>query len=113
VRIGTFAGAAGGNAVNGVTKTGPSVALTQYGEVVDVTAIVDAGDRTGVDTVWGPEALYGHFGLDLVGPNWVFWIGDLDITSYFLCDMLALSMCAILPPLAMRPKPSSAPSRLC
>ena len=59
--LGAFAGAAGGNAVNGVTKTGPSMALTQYEEVVEVTAIVGAGDRTGVDTVWGSRGALRAF----------------------------------------------------
>ncbi|XDA98675.1 glycosyl hydrolase family 28-related protein [Sulfitobacter sp. LCG007] len=94
VRIAAFAGGAGGNPVPGVTVTGPGVALESYGTVTEVSAIVGAGQRGGVDLVWGPAALYGHFGLDLTGQNGgVVRIDDLvieDITSAFLRDMLAL-----------------------
>ena len=69
VRIAGWAGGAGGAHVSGVAETGPAVALTSYGEVVEVSAIVGAGARTGVDMVWGTDALYGHFGLDLTGPS--------------------------------------------
>ena len=68
--------------------------LTSYGKVVEVTAIVGAGSRGGVDMVWGRSALYGHFGLDLTGANGgVVRIDDIeitDITSVFLRDMLSL-----------------------
>lgn len=94
VRIAAWAGGAGGAHVDGVTETGPSVTLTTYGEVVEVTAIVGAGLRGGVDMVWGPSALYGHFGLDLTGATGgVVRIDDIeivDITGAFLRDMLSL-----------------------
>lgn len=94
VRIAGWAGGAGGAHVGGVTETGPAVTLTSYGEVVEVTAIVGAGLRGGVDMVWGPGALYGHFGLDLTGPSGgVVRIEDIeivDITAVFLRDMLSL-----------------------
>ena len=93
VRIAAFAGGAGGTAVPGVVDTGPSVALSSYGEVVEVSAIVGAGNRNGVDMVWGPDALYGHFGLDLTGQNGgIVRIDDViieDITSAFLRDLVA------------------------
>ncbi len=92
VRIAAWAGGSGGSHVGGVTETGPSVTLTGYGEVVEVTAIVGTGQRTGVDMVWGPEALYGHFGLDLTGSNGgIVRIDDIeivDITSAFLRTMM-------------------------
>lgn len=69
VRIGAWAGAAGGGHVNGVVETGPSTTLTTYGEVVEITAIVGSGGRNGVDLVWGLDAVFGHFGIDLTGPN--------------------------------------------
>ena len=93
VRIGAFAGGAGGTAITGVTTTGTSTALTTYGEVVEVSAIVGTGNRGGVDMVWGRAALYGHFGIDLTGQNGgVIRIDDIeieDITSAFLPGMLA------------------------
>ncbi|WP_028955100.1 glycosyl hydrolase family 28-related protein [Sulfitobacter sp. 20_GPM-1509m] len=93
VRIAGYAAAAGGGNVPGVDQTGDSVALTTYGEVVEVSAIIGTGDRNGVDLVWGTQAIYGHFGLDLTGPNGgVVRIDDIvieDVTSVFLRDMLA------------------------
>ena len=92
VRIAAWAGGAGGAHVSGVNETGNSVSLTSYGEIVEVSAIVGAGQRTGVDMVWGRAPLYGHFGLDLTGPNGgVVRVDDIvieDITSAFHRDMM-------------------------
>jgi hypothetical protein len=92
VRVAGWAGGAGGAAVTGLPAAGPSVALTAYGEVVEVSAIVGTGLRTGVDMVWGGGALYGHFGLDLTGPSGgVVRIDDIaieDVTSAFLRKMM-------------------------
>lgn len=92
VRIAGWAGGAGGVGVQGLTTTGPSVALTTYGEIVEVSAIVGSGLRTGVDMVWGAQALYGHFGLDLTGPSGgVVRIDDIrieDVTAAFLRTMM-------------------------
>ncbi len=92
VRIAAWAGGAGGAEVTGLTTTGPSVALTAYGQVVEVSAIVGTGSRTGVDLRWTPAALYGHFGLDLTGPNGgIVRIDDLvveDITGVFHRKMM-------------------------
>ncbi|GHF44375.1 glycosyl hydrolase family 28-related protein [Seohaeicola zhoushanensis] len=94
VRIAAWAGGAGGAHVGGVTETGPSVALTTYGQVVEVAAIVGTGSRGGVDMAWGTGALYGHFGLDLTGPTGgIVRIDDIvieDVTAFFLRDMLNL-----------------------
>ncbi|MCU0856120.1 MAG: right-handed parallel beta-helix repeat-containing protein, partial [Rhodobacteraceae bacterium] len=91
VRIGGWAGGAGGAAVAGLPAAGPSVALTGYGQVVEVSAIVGTGRRTGVDMVWGGGAVYGHFGLDLTGPaGGVVRIDDIaieDVTGAFLRTM--------------------------
>ena len=92
VRIAGWAGAAGGGHVGGLTEVGPSVALSQYGEVVEVSAIVGPGMRGGVDMVWGRVPIFGHFGLDLTGATGgVVRIDDIvieDITSVFLRDMM-------------------------
>lgn len=94
VRIAAYAGRAGGGAVSGVQTTGPAVTLTSYGTIVEVSAIIGAGNRGGVNMVWGPDAIYGHFGLDLTGPNGgVVRIDDIiveDVTGVFLRDMLAM-----------------------
>ena len=92
VRIAGWAGSAGGGAVTGIPLSGPEVALTSYGTTVTVTAIVGAGNRSGVDMVWGGSAAYGHFGLDLTGPTGgVVRIDDIeieDITGAFLRTMM-------------------------
>ncbi|WP_338550754.1 glycosyl hydrolase family 28-related protein [Roseovarius phycicola] len=91
VRIAGWAGGAGGAHVAGLTETGPSVALTNYGAVVELSAIVGSGARGGVDMPWGTEPLYGHFGLDLTGGNGgVVRIDDIeimDISNVFLRDI--------------------------
>ncbi|MCB1342001.1 MAG: right-handed parallel beta-helix repeat-containing protein [Pseudooceanicola sp.] len=93
-RIAGWAGGAGGVHVGGVVETGPSVTLTTYGQVVEVSAIVGTGTRGGVDMAWGPGALYGHFGLDLTGATGgIVRIDDIaieDVTAFFLRDMLSL-----------------------
>lgn len=92
VRIAGWAGGAGNAHVTGVIETGPSVQLTAYGKVETVEAIVGTGTRQGVDMSWGTAALFGHFGLDLTGPNGgVVRIDDIeveDVTSVFLRNML-------------------------
>ncbi len=92
VRIAAWAGGAGGVAVGGLTLTGPSVALTAYGQVVTVSAIIGSGIRGGVNMVWGTTPIYGHFGLDLTGANsGVVRIDDIiieDITGAYLRDYL-------------------------
>lgn len=93
VRIAAWAGRANDTNV-AVPSTGPAVALTSYGEVVTVSAIIGAGNRTGVDMIWGTEPVYGHFGLDLTGANGgVVRIDDIvieDVTDVFFRKMLDL-----------------------
>ncbi|QBF30292.1 glycosyl hydrolase family 28-related protein [Thalassococcus sp. S3] len=92
VRIAGWAGGAGGGHVNNVLEVGPTEAISTYGDIVEVSAIVGIGNRQGVDMVWGRNALYGHFGLDLTGPNGgIVRIDDIeitDITSAFLRDLM-------------------------
>lgn len=92
VRIAAYAGAAGGSPVSGVTTTGPATALTAYGDVVEITAIVGTGTRPGVDMPWGRTAMFGHFGIELSGANGgVIRVDDIeieDITSAFLRTMM-------------------------
>jgi len=93
VRIAGWAGQAGGSHLDGVIEVGPSVSLTSYGEVVEISAIIGTGQRNGVDMVWA-DANYGHIGLDLTGSNGgVVRIDDfeiVDITGAFLRDMLGI-----------------------
>lgn len=92
VRIAGWAGAAGGVNVAGVPQVGASVALTTYGQVVTLQAIIGTGSRMGVDMPWGRTAMFGHFGIDLTGLNGgVVRIDDIeieDVTSVFLRKMM-------------------------
>ncbi|NNE88927.1 MAG: right-handed parallel beta-helix repeat-containing protein [Silicimonas sp.] len=92
VRIAGWAGDAGGSAVSGVTATGAAVLLSSYGEVVEVSAIIGTGARTGVDMTWGDPVAYGHFGLDLTGATGgIVRIDDIlieDVTSVFYRTMM-------------------------
>lgn len=94
VRIAGYAAQANGAAVSGITTTGQSVSLTTYGGVLEVSAIIGAGNRGGVDLVWGAAPVYGHFGIDLTGPNGgVVRIDDIvieDVTSVFLRDIVSV-----------------------
>jgi hypothetical protein len=93
VRIAGYAARANGSLVSNVQGFAPFVTLTSYGEVIEVSAIVGGGNRGGVDLVWGTEPIYGHFGIDLVGPNGgIVRVDDIeieDVTSVFLRDMLS------------------------
>ncbi|MCT8329987.1 right-handed parallel beta-helix repeat-containing protein [Albidovulum sediminis] len=92
VRIAAWAGAAGNAHLAGVVETGASLALTAYGKVETVQAIIGTGARQGVDMAWGTAAIFGHVGLDLTGTNGgVVRIDDIeveDITSAFLRTMM-------------------------
>ncbi|MEM8980432.1 MAG: glycosyl hydrolase family 28-related protein [Pseudomonadota bacterium] len=91
VRIAGFAATSAGAAVPDVVVSGAALTPDTYGEIYEVSALVGQGNRSGVDMVWGPDAAYGHFGLDLIGATGgVVRIDDLeveDITTYFLRDM--------------------------
>ncbi|MGR3661041.1 MAG: right-handed parallel beta-helix repeat-containing protein [Paracoccaceae bacterium] len=92
VRIAGWAGGAGNAHVSGLVETGVSVSLTAYGEIVEVSAIIGTGARSGVDMVWGDGAIYGHLGLDLTGSNGgLVRVDDIvieDITSAFHRNMM-------------------------
>ncbi len=87
VRIAGWPGQSGSLPVSGLTTFGTSVALTNYGEVVEVAAIIGSGPRTGVDLHWGDPVIYGHLGLDLTGATGaIIRIDDVeveDVTSVF------------------------------
>jgi len=93
IRIAGWPGRAGGSELTGVTTFGPTVSITGYGDVAEVSAIIGTGQRNGVDMVWA-EANYGHIGLDFTGANGcVLRVDDIlieDITSAFLRDMLGI-----------------------
>ena len=92
VRIAAWAGNAASQNLGGVPQVGPSTALTAYGSVVTVSAIIATGSRTGVDMPWGPAASFGHVGLDLTGPNGgqvrIDAIEVEDVTGVFLRKMM-------------------------
>ncbi len=92
VRVAAWAGQSGGAHAAGLVETGTSVALTGYGEVVEVSAIVGTGPRTGVDFAWTTDAIYGHFGIDLTGAaGGIVRVDDIeieDVTSVFHRTMM-------------------------
>lgn len=94
VRIAGWAGKSNGSHLGGVDETGPSVALSRYGEIVEVSAIVGTGARSGVDMAWGVDADYGHFGLDLTGDSGgVVRIDDIeirDVTNEFIRELISI-----------------------
>lgn len=93
VRIAGYPADSAGNQVGGTVTVGPATALTSYGTVVTVTAIIGSGNRQGVDMTWGTAPVYGHLGLDLTGPSGgVVRIDDItieDVTSVFHSDMFS------------------------
>lgn len=92
VRIAGWAGDGSRNHVGGLVEEGATTALTTYGEVVEVSAIVGVGARNGVDMSWGTQPIYGHFGLDLIGSNGgairIELIRIEDITSAFIPSLI-------------------------
>ena len=94
VRIGGYPAYGNGARVNGLPEFSAFTTLQNYGEVVEIKAIVGTGSRGGVDLVWGAEPVYGHFGIDLVGPNGgIIRVDDIqieDVTSVFLRDMISI-----------------------
>ena len=92
VRIAGWAGDGARNHVEGVVEAGPAASLTRYGEVVEVSAIVGVGFRSGVHMSWGTKAVFGHFGLDLVGSNG----GAIRIESIRIEDVTTAFIPALL-----------------
>ncbi|MFN3993069.1 MAG: right-handed parallel beta-helix repeat-containing protein [Tabrizicola flagellatus] len=92
VRIAAWAGDVSGQNVAGVPQTGPAVALTAYGQVVTVSAIISPASRTGVDLPWSLQTVYAHVGLDLTGANGgVVRIDDIeveDVTNIFIRKLM-------------------------
>jgi hypothetical protein len=93
VRIAGYAATSNGNNVASAVQVGPATALTAYGTVTTITAIIGSGNRQGVDMPWGIAPVYGHLGLDLTGPSGgVVRIDDItieDVTSVFHNDMFS------------------------
>ena len=92
VRIAAWVGDSAYAHVASVAQTGPETAIGGYGEVVEVSAIVGAGARTGVDMVWGGSSIYAHVGLDLTGATGgILRIEDIrveDVTNVFHRSMM-------------------------
>ena len=92
VRISGWAGQSGSSHVGGLIENGPSTLLTNYGEVVEISAIIGSGARTGVDMVWGEPVIYGHLGLDFTGPSGgILRVDDVrveDVTHVFHRTMM-------------------------
>lgn len=91
-RIGGWAGTSGDTHVTGVTEQGPLTTLTSYGDVVEISAIVGTGFRTGVDMPWGIAPAYGHLGIEFEGASGgIVRIEDIqieDVTHLFHRKMM-------------------------
>ncbi len=94
ISVAAWAGTAAGTQVGGLTTSGPVTTLTQYGDIVEISAIVGTGARPGVDMVWPVSVAFAHFGLDLTGPTGgVVRIDDIiieDVTSLYTTDILGV-----------------------
>ncbi|AUH34142.1 glycosyl hydrolase family 28-related protein [Paracoccus tegillarcae] len=91
-RIAAFAGDSQRNNVSNVPQAAQAVALPNYGEIIEISAIIGVGARNGVDLSWGTVPIYGHFGLDLTGPNGgsvrIESIRIEDVTSAFIPELI-------------------------
>ncbi|MGN7869162.1 glycosyl hydrolase family 28-related protein [Paracoccus sp. 22332] len=91
-RIAGWAGNGSRAHVDGLVEVGPTVPMTAYGDVIEVSAIVGVGSRQGVNMAWGTAPVYGHFGLDLVGANGgAFRIESIrieDVTAAFIPSLI-------------------------
>ena len=91
-RIAAWAGDGQRNHVANVPQAAQAVTLPNYGEIVEISAIVGVGARNGVDLSWGTVPVYGHFGLDLTGPNGgsvrIESIRIEDVTSAFIPSLI-------------------------
>lgn len=94
VRIAGYPAYGNGARVNGLPEFTTFTTLQNYGEVVEIKGIIGTWGRGGVDLVWGTEPVYGHFGIDLVGPNGgIIRVDDIqieDVTSVFIRDMISI-----------------------
>lgn len=92
VSVAGWPGKQNGGLVSGVATSGPPVQLNTYGKVVEIKAIIGAGDRGGVTLAWGAQAYFAHFGLNLTGPNGgIVRIDDIeieDVTGIYLRDIM-------------------------
>ena len=92
MRVAAWPTAVGSVYAHGLIESGPTITLTRLGEILEVSAIIGTGPRTGVDMPCGSAAIYGHIGLDLTGPNGgVIRIDDIeieDVTSAFHRTMI-------------------------
>ncbi|TKW67011.1 MAG: right-handed parallel beta-helix repeat-containing protein [Paracoccus denitrificans] len=92
VRVAGWAGGSDRGHVSGLDEYGPTVSLPDFNEVIEVSGIVGTGRRGGVDMPWGSDPVYGHFGVDLTGPNGgavrIESVRIEDVTSTFLRDMM-------------------------
>ena len=91
-RIAAWPGDGQRNEVTGLVTTGPTIAMENYGQIIEISAIVGVGARQGVDMGWGTRPVFGHFGLDLVGANGgairIESIRIEDVTSAFIPSLI-------------------------
>jgi hypothetical protein len=94
VAIGAWVGTQTAVELPGLPNSGPVTALSSYGEIVEISAIIGTGARAGVDMVWTTDARRAHFGLDLTGPTGgIVRIDDIiieDVTNAYTTALLGV-----------------------
>lgn len=79
-RIAASPGGTGGDVLADLPGEGPLTPLAAHGAVTELRAVIGRGGDPAVDLLWDARALYGHVGLDLVGPSGgVVRIADLAV----------------------------------
>lgn len=79
-RIAASPGGAGGAVLPDLPGAAPATTLAAHGAVRELRAVIGRAAAPGVDLVWDGRALYGHVGLDLIGPSGgVVRIADLAV----------------------------------
>ncbi len=69
VRLAAHAGGLGGEALPHLACHGPLAVLGTHGAVRELRLVIGRKPEPGVDLVWDARAIYGHVGLDLLGPT--------------------------------------------
>ncbi|MFS4438630.1 glycosyl hydrolase family 28-related protein [Paracoccaceae bacterium GXU_MW_L88] len=92
VRIAAWAGDTRGNHVADMDEYGAYGRPAEMGGVVEVTAMVGIGVRSGFDMPWTSDVRYAHFGIDVnVKAGSLYRVDDIvieDVTALYLRELL-------------------------
>ncbi len=90
-RIAAWPGGLGGRGFPDLPRSGPLSDLPSHGVAVELRAVIGRRLEDGPDLLWDQHALYGHVGLDLVGPCG----GVVLIENLQVCEILSSSAAAL------------------